>query len=168
MSNNLDFNAWTCPLPLRDYPKIVLGHGGGGKLKNHKLASAILDGGFYEFRRQLEYKASWFDSKVTVANRYYPSSKMCSRCSNIKEKLSLSERIYKCEVCGLELNRDLNAAINLENYQENSPVSYPESLGKETKACGVSAQPKAQRLRDTTKQEVNGKSDNVQICIGLM
>ena len=93
-----------------------------GMSKNHKLASAILDGGFYEFRRQLEYKASWYGSKVTIANRYYPSSKMCSNCGNIKEKLSLSERIYNCEVCGLELDRDLNAAINLENYQENSPV----------------------------------------------
>jgi len=139
-----------------------------GMSKNHKLASAILDGGFYEFRRQLEYKASWFGAKVTVANRYYPSSKMCSNCGKIKEHLSLSERIYKCENCGFELNRDLNAAINLENYQENSPVSYTGSLKKETKACGVSTPPKAQRQRDTMKQEVNFNSDNVQICVGLM
>lgn len=103
-----------------------------GMSKNHKLASAILDGGFYEFRRQLQYKASWYGSQVTIANRYYPSSKMCSSCGNIKEKLSLSERIYNCEVCGLEINRDLNAAINLENYQENRTVSYTG------KACGVS------------------------------
>jgi putative transposase len=128
-----------------------------GMAKNHKLASAILDGGFFEFRRQLEYKASWYGAKVTVANRYYPSSKMCSSCGNIKDKLSLAERIYKCEVCGLELNRDLNAAINLENYKENSPVSYAGSLEKETKACRVSNQPKAQRLRDTVKQEANRK-----------
>ena len=138
-----------------------------GMSKNHKLASAILDGGFYEFRRQLEYKASWYGAKVTIANRYYPSSKMCSNCGTIKETLSLAERIYNCEVCGLELNRDLNAAINLENYQENSPVSYTGSLEKKTKACGVSNQPKAQRLRDTMKQEVNFNSDNVQICVGL-
>ena len=111
--------------------------------QNHRLASAILDGGFYEFRRQLEYKASWYGAKVTVANRYYPSSKMCSKCGNTKETLSLSERIYNCEVCGLKINRDLNAAINLENYSENSSVSYTESLEKETKACGVSNQPKA-------------------------
>ena len=138
-----------------------------GMSKNHKLASAILDGGFYEFRRQLEYKASWYGAKVTVANRYYPSSKMCSNCGNIKEILSLAERIYKCEVCHLEINRDLNAAINLENYSENSPVSYTGSLAFKTKACGVSSQPKAQGLRDTMKQEVNSKSDNVQICVGL-
>jgi putative transposase len=114
-----------------------------GMSKNHKLASAILDGGFYEFRRQLEYKANWYGAKVTVANRYFPSSKMCSSCGNIKEKLSLSERLYNCDVCGLELNRDLNAAINLENYKENSPVSYTGSLEKETKAGGESNQPKA-------------------------
>jgi putative transposase len=138
-----------------------------GMSQNHKLASAILDGGFYEFRRQLEYKASWYGAKVTLANRFYPSSKMCSSCGNIKEKLSLAERIYKCEVCGLELNRDLNAAINLENYEINSPVSYTGSLEKEAKACRVSNQPKAQRLRDTVKQEVNSESENVQICVGL-
>lgn len=85
-----------------------------GMAKNHKLASAILDGGFYEFRRQLEYKASWYGAKVTVANCFYPSGKMCSNCGNIKEKLSLAERIYKCEVCELEINRDLNAALNLK------------------------------------------------------
>ena len=139
-----------------------------GMSKNHKLASAILDGGFYEFRRQLEYKAGWYGAKVTIANRYYPSSKMCSRCGNIKERLSLAERIYKCEVCHLEVNRDLNAALNLENYKENSSVSYTGSLERKTKAGGVSNQPKAERLRDTMKQEVNGKSDNVQICVGLM
>ncbi len=126
-----------------------------GMSKNHKLASAILDGGFYEFRRQLEYKASWYGAKVTVGNRYYPSSKMCSSCGKIKEKLSLAERIYNCEVCGLEIDRDLNAAINLENYQENSSVSYAGSLETETKACGESNQPKAQRLRDSMKQEAN-------------
>lgn len=102
-----------------------------GMSRNHKLASAILDGGFYEFRRQLEYKAVWYDSKVTVANRYYPSSKICSTCGNKKENLSLKERIYHCESCGLKIDRDLNAAINLENYDT---ASYAGS------ACGESNQ----------------------------
>ncbi len=137
-----------------------------GMSKNHKMASAILDGGFYEFRRQLEYKTSWYSSKLTVANRYYPSSKMCSSCGNIKERLSLAERIYKCEVCGLEIERDLNAAINLENYEENT-ASYAGRLEKKSEVCGVSKRPKAERLRDTAKQKVNDKSDNVQICVGL-
>src|SRR5689334_13155644 len=68
-----------------------------GMSKNHRLASAILDGGFYEFRRQLEYKVEWYGSELIIANRFYPSSKICSGCGHIKERLSLSERIYKCE-----------------------------------------------------------------------
>ena len=123
-----------------------------GMSKNHKPASAILDGGFYEFRRQLEYKTSWYGSELIIANRYYPSSKMCSNCGNIKEKLSLSERIYNCDICQISINRDLNAAINLENY---NPGSYTGSLERKVNACGVSNQPKAQRLRDTVKQETN-------------
>ena len=90
---------------------------------------------------------------------------MCSNCGNIKERLSLAERLDNCEVCQISINRDLNAAINLENY---NPVSYTRSLKQEANACGVSNQPKAQRLRDTVKQEVNNKSDNGQICVGLM
>ena len=115
----------------------------------------LLNGGFYEFRRQLEYKAEWYGAKVTVANRFYPSSKMCSGCGNIKEKLSLSERIYKCEVCRLEIDRDMNAAINLEKYNENSSVSYAGSLEKETKACGVSSKRRVQNSKDTMNQEAN-------------
>ena len=114
-----------------------------GMSKNHKLASAILDGGFFEFRRQLIYKAEWYGSQVTIANRYFPSSKMCSGCGNIKEKLELKERVYHCEVCGLEIDRDLNAAINLENY--NSTVSYTGRLEKESEACGVSKTTKSPR-----------------------
>lgn len=139
-----------------------------GMAQNHRLASAILDGGFYEFRRQLEYKASWYGSQVVVAHRFYASSKKCSGCGNIKEHLSLAERIYHCGVCGLTLCRDLNAALNLENYEANSPVSYTGSLGKKTKACGESSKPKAPGLRDSVKQEVNSKSAKVQICVGLM
>ena len=114
-----------------------------GMSKNHRLASAILDGGFYEFRRQLEYKSEWYGSQLVVANRFYPSSKMCSGCGNIKQELRLSERIYKCEKCGIEIDRDLNAAINLEKYEEQGTVSYAGSPGKAgTQACGVSRQPK--------------------------
>ncbi len=83
--------------------------------KNRKLASAILDGGFYEFRRQLEYKTDWYGSKLTVADRFYPSSKTCSNCGNLKKELNLSERIYHCEACKNQIDRDLNASINLRN-----------------------------------------------------
>lgn len=126
--------------------------------QNHKIASAILDGGFYEFRRQMEYKAIWYGAKVTIANRFYPSSKMCSSCGNIKENLSLAERIYKCEVCGLEINRDLNAAINLENYEINSPVSYAgNSFSKSKSPVENQTNGEFFNSKDSMKQEANGR-----------
>jgi putative transposase len=85
-----------------------------GMLKNHHLAQAIADVGFFEFRRQLTYKGEWYGCQIYLANRYYSSTKRCSQCGNEKETLKLSERTYCCEFCGLEIDRDLNAAINLE------------------------------------------------------
>ena len=70
--------------------------------------------GFYEFRRQLEYKSQLYGSKVVFVDRFYPSSKTCSNCDAIKESLPLSERTFKCDKCGFECDRDLNASINLE------------------------------------------------------
>ena len=84
-----------------------------GMLKNRKLSRVIADVGFYEFRRQLEYKCEWYGSELVVAPRFYPSSKRCSICGNIKIDLSLSDRVYVCDECGLEMDRDLNAACNL-------------------------------------------------------
>jgi putative transposase len=85
-----------------------------GMLANHKLAKAIADMGFFEFRRQLEYKYQLHGSKLVVVDRWFASSKTCSNCGTKKETLSLSERVFKCERCGFEIDRDLNAAINLE------------------------------------------------------
>ena len=84
-----------------------------GMMRNRKLARAIADVGFYEFRRQLEYKCSWYGSNLVIAPRTYPSSKLCSRCGYRKKELSLSEREYHCEQCGVKIDRDLNAALNL-------------------------------------------------------
>jgi len=85
-----------------------------GMMKNHNLARAILDMGFFEFKRQLEYKAILRGNKVTIADRWYPSSKTCSTCGYVNSKLTLADRMYKCPECGLFIDRDLNAAINLE------------------------------------------------------
>jgi putative transposase len=85
-----------------------------GMLANHKLAKAIADMGFYEFRRQLGYKCDLYGSELVIVDRWFPSSKTCSNCGTIKEILSLSERVFKCDHCGLEVDRDLNASINLE------------------------------------------------------
>ena len=84
-----------------------------GMMKNRHLAQAIADVGMHEFRRQLQYKGAWYGCEVFLADRFFPSSKRCSRCGSEK-KLSLTERVYRCEVCGQVMDRDLNAAINLE------------------------------------------------------
>lgn len=79
------------------------------------LNRAVLDAGFGEFRRQLEYKTERAGTTLTVIDRYYPSSKTCSRCGTVKAKLGLGERTYICETCGLILDRDVNAAINIRD-----------------------------------------------------
>ena len=84
-----------------------------GMIRNRRLARHIMDQSFGEFRRQLEYKAAWYGTKIIVADRFFPSSKMCSRCGSVKESLSLNERTYQCD-CGNVIDRDVNAAINLE------------------------------------------------------
>ncbi|MBE9209462.1 transposase [Nostoc sp. LEGE 06077] len=84
-----------------------------GMLANGNLAKAIADMGFYEFRRQLTYKCELYGSKLVVVDRFYPSSKTCSRCGTKKETLLLSERKFHCEHCKVTIDRDLNAAINL-------------------------------------------------------
>ncbi|MCU0544468.1 MAG: transposase [Oscillatoriaceae cyanobacterium Prado104] len=83
-----------------------------GMMANHKLASAISDCGFYEFRRQLEYKSVIYGTTVEVVDRWYPSSKTCSSCGHI-QAMPLKERVFNCQHCGIAMNRDLNAAINL-------------------------------------------------------
>jgi putative transposase len=94
-----------------------------GVLTNHKLARAISDVGFGEFRRQLAYKAAWYGGQLIVAGRFFRSSKMGSRChaKRNKELLSLGERVFKCEICGFECDRDLNAALNLARLAGSSP-----------------------------------------------
>ena len=82
-------------------------------LRNRRLARAIADMGFHEFRRQLDYKAQMRGNHVEVADRWFASSKTCSECRCVKPELPLSERVFHCEPCGLEEDRDLNAAINL-------------------------------------------------------
>ncbi len=84
-----------------------------GMMANRKLAKAIGDMGFYEFRRQLEYKCQLYGSKLVFVDRFYPSSKTCSHCGHVKASLSLSQRVFKCHECGFECDRDLNASIKL-------------------------------------------------------
>lgn len=106
-----------------------------GMLKNHHLAQAVADVGLYEFRKQMVYKGTWYGCAVLFANRFYPSSKRCSRCGQVKESMDLGEREYHCEACGLVIDRDLNAALNLEQLIETTASSAGSH------ACGECVRP---------------------------
>ena len=121
-----------------------------GMLKNHHLAQAIGDVGFGEFRRQLTYKATWYGCQVLVASRWEPSSKTCSGCGWVDEDLTLADRIFRCEQCGLVLDRDLNAAINLAKLAGSSSERQ-NACGEESAGLGLLAQVKLSPL----KQEPN-------------
>ena len=90
-----------------------------GMMKNRHLSKAVQQQCFYEFRRQIEYKAAWNNIKVIIADRFYPSSKTCYCCGNVKKDLKLSDRIYKCKYCGNVIDRDYQASLNLKRYGEN-------------------------------------------------
>ena len=88
-----------------------------GMMKNRHLSKAVQQQGFYKFRRQIEYKSNWNNIPIIIADRFFPSSKLCSCCGNIKKDLKLSDRIYKCE-CGNIIDRDYQASLNLKRYGE--------------------------------------------------
>jgi putative transposase len=90
-----------------------------GLVQNRHLARALADTGLAEMRRQLTYKTSWYGSQLVVADRFYPSSKTCSACGWVKAKLTVAERTFSCDTCGLFLDRDLNAARNLAKLAEH-------------------------------------------------
>ena len=87
-----------------------------GMIKNAHLSKVISEQYFYEFIRQMKYKSEWYGIKFVQVPRFFPSSKSCSHCGEIKKDLKLSERIFICPHCGQEIDRDLNAAINLKMY----------------------------------------------------
>lgn len=90
-----------------------------GMVKNHCLAKSIHDAGMRQFRATLEYKQLWAGGQIIHADRFYPSSKTCSGCGAKKEDLGLGDRIFECS-CGVKIDRDLNAAINLSKYRASS------------------------------------------------
>ncbi|MGL5195778.1 MAG: RNA-guided endonuclease InsQ/TnpB family protein [Chroococcales cyanobacterium] len=118
-----------------------------GMLKNHCLAGSIADASFYEFRRQLGYKTERYGSKLVIADRFYPSSQLCSNC-NHRQKMPVVRRTFECQNCGLAIDRDLNASITLEKS-----LSF-RRLHLWTGCCRQSR----------TKQEIN---INIRLCPGL-
>ena len=134
---------------------VVEGLNVSGMLKNHCLARALSDASLSEIHRQLAYKAKWNGAEFIKADRFYPSSKRCSSCGEIKETLSLSERTYYCKnpVCGLVIDRDLNAAINLKMWPTVASASAccPGSSGSRSKT----------RTKLLVGQERAGRVENV-------
>ncbi len=136
-----------------------------GMVKNHNLASSIANGSFGEMRRQLEYKGEWYGCKIIVANRFFPSSKICSCCGEINKELTLKDRNWTCKSCGEEHDRDINAAINLRDYPEkwahiydkkekHSVKNYATSFV--VKACGERSSADSQEpFSLSEKQETN-------------
>jgi putative transposase len=125
-----------------------------GMVKNHHLSRAISDMGFFEFRRQLEYKAAMRGGIVVIADRFFASSKTCSAsdCGHKVDKLPLAVREWTCPVCGASHDRDVNAAINLVNYAVSSTVSACGGDGSGSR-CKPIVKPAP------VKQEFNRKLD---------
>ncbi len=122
-----------------------------GMLKNHCLAQSVSDSNFGEIRRQLEYKSTWHGCHLVVIDRFYPSSKTCSACGDVKAELSLSERTFICEACGVVLDRDVNAAINLLHVAVSSTDTR--------NAYGVGSSGLSEKPSETCHDEVGTKGD---------
>jgi len=102
-----------------------------GMMKNHKLAKSIQELGLYEMKRQLEYKSKWYGRELILVSRWFPSSKTCCKCGWKNDNLTLKDREFICQECDNAIDRDMNAAINIENegkriYNEQIGTRYPE------------------------------------------
>ena len=132
-----------------------------GMVRNHRLARSVEDAAFAEFRRQLEYKTARTGARLHVIDRWYPSSKTCSNCGTVKAKLSLSERVYHCDGCGLVIDRDLNAAINIQVAGSAPETSNARGGG------GRRADASRRTTRQPAKREPSGGVSRVRLGAGL-
>ena len=119
-----------------------------GMLKNRKLAKSVADVSFYEFVRQITYKAGWYGRTVIQIDRWYPSSKTCFHCGFVNQNLTLAARDWDCPRCEKHLDRDFNAARNIE--QEGLRINTVGTT--EIEACGEDVRPSARR-QSSVKQE---------------
>ena len=115
--NNHIHQATSKIIKLNPYRVVMEDLNVSGMMKNKHLAEKIAEQKFYEFKRQMKYKCQFNKIEFFEADRWYPSSKACSCCKNIKKDLKLSDRTYICNECGLVIDRDKNASINLGNYK---------------------------------------------------
>ena len=121
------------PAALRPRAVVLEDLNVNGLLKNHRLARSISDVGMHEFRRQMSYKAQWSGSEIAFVDQWYPSSKMCSRCGQVKNELPLSQRTYHCDVCSLVIDRDLNAARNLARLATTASSAGMNACGEDVR-----------------------------------
>jgi len=105
-------------------------------LRNGPLARAIGDAAWSEFTRQLAYKAEWFGAELVVCDRWFPSSRTCSRCGKTRERMGLAERVFRCDACELVVDRDRNAAANLAAWAEHARAPDRQAGGRVTNASG--------------------------------
>jgi putative transposase len=100
-----------------------------GMTSNRRMSRAISDAAWGELARQISYKQAWRDGHVVLADRWLPSSKTCSACSTIRRNLTLKDRVFGCHECGLVMDRDLNAAVNLAVWAENHHSTVENDAG---------------------------------------
>ena len=121
-----------------------------GMMRNKHLAKSIQEQNFYRFREILTYKAENAGIKLIIADRFYPSSKPCSNCGAVKQTLKLTERVFVCSSCGLEIDRDYNASLNLCRLGLHTASSVGINVCGVSKKTGV-----AKAKQDTMKQKLN-------------
>jgi Transposase and inactivated derivatives len=139
-----------------------------GMLANEKLARAISDVGFGMFRSQLEYKARRYGTHLIIADRRYPSSRLCFKCSWKNEALTLRDREWVCAKCGTHHDRDLNAARNLKRLATETalPVASPSSNGGAAAETVPAAAGKVTPVRDDGgQQDTSGQEEKcAHVC----
>jgi putative transposase len=131
-----------------------------GMLANRKLARAVSDQGFGATRRMLSYKTAWKGGRLIVADRWYPSSKTCSACGWRKPSLTLKERMFACEACGLVLDRDQNAARNL--------LGLAASGADSGNACGGTIGPRPSRHVPVKQEPGTADADQTGTAAGQL
>ncbi len=119
-------------------------------VKNHKLARAISDANWSELVRQLEYKADWYGRELIKIDRYFPSSKRCSNCGHIVEKLPLNIREWDCPECAAHHDRDINASVNIL------------AAGLAVSVCGATVRPEESKSRKAGALKQKAPSSDVR------
>lgn len=133
-----------------------------GMVKNRRLAKSVSDAGFGEIARQLEYKAEWHGVELQKIDPWYPSSQLCSRCGYRERRMkNLSIRTFTCSACGLELDRDVNAAINIRDYRTSTIGETSPPLN------GVNASGEEPARADSMNEELHAEGGTVRRLVPM-